>query len=120
MNATNPVALWVEPEPATRFERFIAVFSVSVIGVALTLSIGHLFLIMTGLVPIATAQWGFADIGLLYAEERWLESAVLALVVMSIVPFALPFASGIILLRSPPPSSRPARAAPRSSTLTAP
>lgn len=153
MSSTKPVAPWVEPEPATRSERLIAISTVGLIGVALALSIMHLFLMVTGLVPINTGEWGFADlsyltlmallsvlvlvhaslgedalrprtmivlssiiggigtlmaltkgwfmlIGLLYSEETWKESAVLALVVLSIVPFALPFASGILLLRN--------------------
>jgi len=136
-----------------RSERLVANASVSLIGVAMALSIAHLFMMITGLVPINTGEWGFADIsylalmallsalvlvhaslgedalrprtmialssiiggigtlmaltkgwfmlfGLLYSEETWKESAILALVVMSIVPFALPFASGIILLRN--------------------
>lgn len=143
----------LSPEPATRSERLIAISTVSLIGVALALSIMHLFLMITGLVPINTGEWGFADlsyltlmallsvlllvhaslgedalrprtlivlssiiggigtlmaltkgwfmlIGLLYSEETWKESAVLALVVLSIVPFTLPFTSGIILLRN--------------------
>ncbi|MGO2746205.1 hypothetical protein [Microbacterium sp.] len=153
MMSTQPVALWVEPEPATRSERLVANASVSLIGVAMALSIAHLFMMITGLVPINTGEWGFADIsylalmallsalvlvhaslgedalrprtmivlssiiggigtlmglakgwfmlfGLLYSEETWKESAVFALVVMSIVPFVLPFATGIILLRN--------------------
>lgn len=153
MMSTQPVALWGEPEPATRSERLVANTSVSLIGVAMALSIAHLFMMITGLVPINTGERGFADIsylalmallsalvlvhaslgedalrprtmivlssiiggigtlmalakgwfmlfGLLYSEETWKESAILALVVMSIIPFALPFASGIILLRS--------------------
>lgn len=150
---TQTKPLWVEPPPATRRERLVAVSSAGLIGVALVLSIGHLFLMIKGLVPINTGQWGFADlsylalmallsalvlvhaslgedalrprtmialssiiggigtlmalskgwlmmIGLLYSEETWKESAVFALVAMSIVPFALPLASGIILLRN--------------------
>lgn len=150
---TQTKPLWVEPPPVTRHERLVAVSSVSLIGVALVLSIGHLFLMIKGLVPINTGEWGFADlsylalmallsvlvlvhaslgedalrprtmivlssiiggigtlmaltkgwfmmIGLLYSEETWKESAVFALVAMSIVPFALPFVSGIILLRN--------------------
>lgn len=153
MTSTQPTAQWVEPEPATRGERLVANASVILIGVAMALSVLHLFLMITGLVPINTGEWGFADasylvlmallsalvlvhaslgedalrprtmvtlssiiggigtllalgkgwfmlIGLLYSEEAWKESAVFALIVMSIVPFALPFASGIILLRN--------------------
>ncbi|MFD5225397.1 hypothetical protein ACFWHT_07220 [Microbacterium sp. NPDC058342] len=153
MTSTKPDTLWVEPEPATRPEKLIAISTVSLIGVAMALSIVHLFLTITGLVPSRTGGWGFADlsylalmallsalvlvhaslgedalrprtmivvssviggtgtlmaltkgwwmmIGLLYSEETWRESAVLALVVMSIVPFALPFVSGVILLRN--------------------
>ena len=153
MNSTKPAALWTEPEPAMRSERLIAISSVSLIGVALALSIAHLFLMITGLVPITTGEWGFADasylalvallsalvlvhsslgedalrprtmialsiiiggigtlmalakgwlllIGLLFSEETWREFAVFALVALSIVPFAVPFASGIILLRN--------------------
>jgi len=155
MSATTPVESWVEPEPATRSERIIAVSSVALIGIALALSIGHLLLLLipTGLVPLGTGGWGFADVsylalmvlmsvlvmvhaslgedalrpramvvvssivggigallalargyflmfGLLYSEETWKEYAVYAVIVLSIVPFALPFASGIILLRN--------------------
>lgn len=153
MTSTKPVALWVEPEPATRIEKIVAISTVSLIGVALILSIGHLFLMIRGLVPINTGEWGFADvsylalmallstlilvhaslgedalrprtmlvlssligsigtlmalakgwfmlIGLLFSEESWKESALFALVAMSIVPFALPFASGIVLARN--------------------
>jgi hypothetical protein len=153
MSSTKPAALWVEPEPATRSERLIAVSTVCLIGVALALSIGHLMLPTTGLVALNRDGWDFADIsylalmallsalvlahaslgedallprtmvvlssviggigtllalargyflmfGLLYAEEEWRTSAVLALAVLSIVPFALPIASGIILLRN--------------------
>ena len=39
-------------------------------------------------------------IGMLYSEETWKESAVFALVALSIVPFALPFVSGIIFPRN--------------------
>lgn len=134
-----------------RSERLVANASVSLIGVAMALSIAHLFMMITGLVPINTGEWGFADIsylalmallsalvlvhaslgedalrprtmivlssiiggigtlmalgkgwfmlfGLLYSEETWKESSILALAVLSLVPFALPFASGIILL----------------------
>lgn len=153
MTSTQPTVQWVEPEPATRGERLVANASVILIGLAMALSVLHLFLMIKGLVPINTGEWGFADvsylmlmallsvlllvhaslgedalrprtmvtlssiiggigtllalgkgwfmlIGLLYSEEAWKESAVFALIVMSIVPFALPFASGIILLRN--------------------
>ncbi|OIU87698.1 hypothetical protein [Microbacterium sp. AR7-10] len=153
MMSTQPVTLWVEPEPATRSERLIAISTICLIGVGMVLAILHLFLMITGLVPINTGEWGFADvsylaltallsvlvlvhaslgedalrprtmivlssviggigtlmalakgwlmlIGLLYSDESWRESAVLALVVMSIVPFALPFASGVVLARN--------------------
>jgi hypothetical protein len=153
MTSTQPTALWVEPEPAASGERLVANASVILIGVALALSVLHLFLMITGLVLLNTGEWGFADasylmlvallsalvlvhaslgedalrprtllalssiiggigtllalgkgwfmlIGLLYSEEAWKESAVIALVAMSIVPFALPFAGGIILLRN--------------------
>lgn len=153
MTSRQPVALWVEPEPATRSERLVAISTICLIGVGMVLAILHLFLMITGLMPINTSEWGFADVsylalmallsvlvvvhaslgedalrprtmivlssvvggigtlmaltkgwflmfGLLYSEESWKESALLALVVMSIVPFALPFASGIILLRN--------------------
>lgn len=153
MTSTQRTALWVEPEPATRGERLVANTTVILIGVAMALSVLHLFLMIKGLVPINTGEWGFADasylvlvallsvlllvhaslgedalrprtmvtlssivggigtlfalgkgwfllIGLLYSEEAWKESPVFALIVMSIVPFALPFASGIILLRN--------------------
>lgn len=153
MSSTKPVALWVEPEPETRSERIIAISTVTLIGVMLVLSIGHLFLPTMGLVALSREGWGFADIsylalmalmsalvlvhaslgedalrprtmialssviggigtllalargyfslfGLLYAEEEWRTYAVFALAVLSVVPFALPFASGIILLRN--------------------
>lgn len=153
MSSTKPVALWVEPEPATRSERIIAVSSVSLIGVVLVLAIGHLFLPTTGLVALNRDGWSFVDVsylalmalmsalvlvhaslgedalrprtmlvlssviggigtllalarghfslfGLLYSEEEWRTYAVFALAVLSVVPFALPFASGIILLRN--------------------
>lgn len=153
MTTTQTTPLWVEPAPATRSERIIAVASVSLIGVTLLLSVLHLFLMIKGLVPINTGEWGFADlsylallalmsalvlvhaslgedalrprtmialssiiggigtlmaltkgwfmmIGLLYSEEAWKESAVFALAAMSVVPFVLPFVSGVILLRN--------------------
>ncbi|MFF5626655.1 hypothetical protein ACFY5A_14905 [Microbacterium sp. NPDC012755] len=153
MSSTKPVALWVEPERATRSEKIIAVSTVSLIGVVLALAIGHLFLPTTGLVALNRDGWGFADIshlalmalisalvlvhaslgedalrprtmlvlssviggigtllalarsyfllfGLLYSEEEWRTSAVFALAVLGVIPFALPFASGIILLRN--------------------
>ncbi|AXL12091.1 hypothetical protein DXT68_08045 [Microbacterium foliorum] len=153
MDSTKPVALWIEPEPATRSEQLIAISTVCLIGVGMVLAVFHLFLMITGLVPINNGEWGFADvsylaltallsvlvlvhaslgedalrprtmivlssviggigtlmaltkgwlmlIGLLYSDESWRESAVFALVVMSIVPFALPFASGVILARN--------------------
>lgn len=153
MTSTKPVALWVEPEPATRSERILAVSTVSLIGVTLVLSIGHLMLPTSGLVALDRDGWGFADVsylalmalmsalvvahaslgedalrprtmvvlssviggigtllalgrgyflmfGLRYSEEEWRTCAVLALAVLSIVPFALPFAAGVILLRN--------------------
>ena len=153
MESTKPATLWVEPEPATRSEQLISMSTVCLIGVGMVLAIFHLFLMITGLVPINTGEWGLADvsylalttllsvlvlvhaslgedalrprtmivlssviggigtlmaltkgwlmlIGLLYSDETWRESAVFALVVLSIVPFALPFASGVILARN--------------------
>jgi hypothetical protein len=49
---------------------------------------------------LALARGYFLMFGLLYSEEEWRTSAVLALAVLSIVPFTLPFAAGIILLRN--------------------
>jgi hypothetical protein len=128
MSSTKSVALWVEPEPATRSERIVATSTVSLLGVALVLSIGHLMLPTSGLVLVhaslgedalrpravvvlssviggigallALARGYFLMFGLLYSEEEWRTSAVLALAVLSIVPFTLPFAAGIILLRN--------------------
>lgn len=54
MTSTRPTALWVEPEPATRGERLVANASVILIGVAMALSVLHLFLIIKGLVPIGS------------------------------------------------------------------
>lgn len=49
---------------------------------------------------LALGKGWFMMIGLLYSEEAWKESAVFPLIAISIVPLALPFASGIILLRN--------------------
>lgn len=46
---------------------------------------------------LALARGYFLMFGLLCSEETWRECAVYAVIVLSVVPFVLPFASGIIL-----------------------
>lgn len=71
-------------EDALRPRTMIALFSIiGGVGTLMALTKGWLMMI-----------------GLLYSEETWQESAVFVLVAMSIVPFVLPFVSGIILLRN--------------------
>ena len=62
--------------------------------IALACTIG-----LVGTVLTLAKGW-FMLIGLLYADEDWKTYVVLGATVISLLPFVLPFASGVILLRN--------------------
>ena len=153
MTSTQSEAIWVEPPPATRGEKIVAISTVSAGGVIMALAVGHLFMSARGLVPFNTGEWGFPDfaylmlmvllsalilvhaalgedalrprtmialastvgaigtllalgkgwlmlVGAGFSEARWMECSAFAALAISILPFALPFTAGVILLRN--------------------